>query len=214
MSHARTVFVVDDDEAVRDSLALLLETAGLAVETYDGAAAFLAAYTPGRTGCLILDLRMPGVGGPELQIELTRRGIHLPIIFLTAHGDIPTTVQAMQRGAMDFLTKPVVGAELLRRVHEALERSAQLQQEASAVQTVRERLDALTPREREIMLMAVAGRPNKEIARALGISHRTVEIHRARVMQKTGAASLVELSRMAAACGLASGNLGNLSEPD
>jgi RNA polymerase sigma factor (sigma-70 family) len=207
MSGGPTVFVVDDDEAVRDSLALLLETAGLAVETYDGAAAFLAAYTPDRTGCLVLDLQMPGVSGPELQVELRRRGIVVPIIFLTAHGDIPTTVQAMQRGAMDFLTKPVVGGELLKRVHEALERSAQLHEEASAVRTVRERLDSLTPREREIMLMAVAGLPNKEIARSLGISHRTVEIHRARVMQKTGAASLIELSRMAAACGLAAGDL-------
>jgi len=206
MNAGPTVFVVDDDEAVRDSLALLLETAGLAVETCDGAAAFLAAYTPGRTGCLILDLQMPGCSGPELQVELKRRGIDLPIIFLTAHGDIPTTVQAIQRGAMDFLTKPVVGSELIGRVHEALERSAQLHEEASAVRTVRERLDALTPREREIMLMAVAGRPNKDIARTLGISHRTVEIHRARVMQKTGAASLIELSRLAAACGLATGN--------
>jgi FixJ family two-component response regulator len=201
-----TVFVVDDDAAVRDSLALLLETAGLAVQTYDGAAAFLAAWQPGRSGCLILDLRMPGVSGPQLQVELKRRGIALPVIFLTAHGDIPTTVQAMQRGAMDFLTKPVVGAELLKRVHAALERSARLSEQASAAQSARERLDALTPREREIMLLAVAGRPNKEIARALGISHRTVEIHRARVMQKTGAASLIELSRMAAACGLTSGN--------
>lgn len=203
---APTVFIVDDDAAVRDSLALLLETAGLAVEAYDGAAAFLAAWRAGRSGCLILDLRMPGLSGPELQVELKRRGVVLPVIFLTAHGDIPTTVQAMQRGAMDFLTKPVVGAELLKRVHQALERSAELSEQASAARTARERLDGLTPREREIMLLAVAGRPNKEIARALGISHRTVEIHRARVMQKTGAASLIELSRMAAACGLAAGN--------
>jgi RNA polymerase sigma factor (sigma-70 family) len=202
MSGEPTVFVVDDDAAVRDGLALLLDTAGLKVRTYDGASAFLAACAPDHAGCLILDVRMPEMTGPELQAELMRRGIDLPIIFLTAHGDIPTTVQAIKGGAIDFLTKPVVGAELLERVRAALEKSAQLRERASAARTLRERLEGLTRREREIMQLVAAGLPNKEIARSLGISHRTVEVHRARVMQKTGVTNLVELSRLAEAAGL------------
>ena len=202
MTPGATVFIVDDDAAVRDGLAMLLDTAGLAVETYDGAAAFLAACSGLRTGCLILDVRMPEMTGPELQAELKRRGIDLPIIFLTAHGDIPTTVQAMKQGATDFLTKPVVGSELLERVQAALEKSAQMNQQASATQALRERLEGLTQRELEVMKLVADGLPNKEIARNLGISHRTVEVHRARVMQKTGVTNLVELSRLAEAAGL------------
>jgi FixJ family two-component response regulator len=202
MTAATTVFIVDDDAAVRDGLAMLLDTAGLAVETYDSAAAFLAAWSRPRAGCLILDVQMPDMTGPELQAELNRRGIDVPIIFLTAHGDIPTTVQAMKRGATDFLTKPVVGSELLERVHAALEKGAQLHQQASATQALRERLEGLTQRELEVMKLVADGLPNKEIARSLGISHRTVEVHRARVMQKTGVTNLVELSRLAEASGL------------
>jgi FixJ family two-component response regulator len=202
MTPGPVVFVVDDDAAVRDGLAMLLDTAGLTVETYDGAAAFLNAWSGLRTGCLILDVRMPEMTGPELQAELNRRGIDLPIIFLTAHGDIPTTVKAMKLGAADFLTKPVVGSELLERVHAALEKSAQLNQQASTTQALRERLEGLTQRELEVMKLVADGLPNKEIARSLGISHRTVEVHRARVMQKTGVSNLVELSRLAQASGL------------
>lgn len=202
MSTVGTVFIVDDDAAVRDGLAMLLDTAGLAVETYEGAAAFLAACSHPRAGCLILDVQMPDMTGPELQAELNRRGIDLPIIFLTAHGDIPTTVQAMKRGAIDFLTKPVVGSELLQRVQAALEKSAQLSEQASVTQALRERLEGLTQRELEVMKLVADGLPNKEIARTLGISHRTVEVHRARVMQKTGSSNLVELSRLAEASGL------------
>jgi FixJ family two-component response regulator len=202
MTSAATVFIVDDDAAVRDGLAMLLDTAGLAVETYDGAAAFLAACSAPRAGCLILDVRMPEMTGPELQAELKRRGIDLPIIFLTAHGDIPTTVQAMKQGATDFLTKPVVGSELLERVQAALEKSVQLHQQASVTQALRERLEGLTQRELEVMKLVADGLANKEIARTLGISHRTVEVHRARVMQKTGVTNLVELSRLAEASGL------------
>ena len=205
MSAAPTVFVVDDDAAVRDGLALLLDTAGLAVETYDSAAAFLAVCSADRAGCLILDVRMPEMGGPELQAELNRRGIDLPIIFLTAHGDIPTTVQAMKAGALDFLTKPVAGDDLLERVRAAFEKVARLREQESATQSLRERLEGLTAREREIMRLVADGIANKEIARRLGISHRTVEVHRARVMQKTGVTNLVELSRLAQACGLLAG---------
>jgi len=205
MSAGPTVFVVDDDAAVRDSLALLLDTAGFVVETYDGARSFLAACSPDRTGCVILDVQMPEVSGPELQAELNRRAVGLPIIFLTGHGDIPTTVRAIKSGAIDFLTKPVEGAALLERVRSALEKSAQLGAQAAADRLLHERLEGLTRRERQIMALAAAGQSNKEIARHLGISHRTVEIHRARVMQKTGVANLVELSRLAEACALVAG---------
>jgi len=126
-----------------------------------------------------------------------------PVIFLTGHADIPTTVHAIKEGALDLLTKPVDGTELIERVQAALEKDVELRRKSSATRALRERLDALTAREREILVLAAAGMPNKEIARRLGISHRTVEIHRARVMQKTGAANVIELSRIAAACGLA-----------
>jgi len=196
------VFVVDDDPAVRDSLAMLVRSAGWSVETYDRAASFLAAYRPGRRGCLILDVRMPGMGGPELQAELKRRKIDLPVIFLTAHGDIPTTVKAIKAGAMDFLTKPVNGAVLLERVRGAIAQSARLQSEALLSRTIQQRVAGLSAREREVMALAAAGHSNKMIAQRLGISFRTVEAHRAQVMNKTGAANVVELSRIAAACGM------------
>jgi FixJ family two-component response regulator len=151
---------------------------------------------------VVLDVRMPEMSGPELQAEMNRRGLRLPVIFLTAHGDIPTTVQTMKAGAVDFLTKPVVGSELLERVHWALDKSARMREQANQSESLRERLQALTRRERQIMALVAAGHANKEIARSLGISHRTVEVHRARVMQKTGVTNLVELSRLAAACGL------------
>lgn len=202
MSAPLKVFVVDDDAAVRDSIALLCESDGLAAETFDSAEAFLAACRSEWRGCLILDVRMPGMNGPELQAELDRRDISLPVIFLTAHGDIPTTVRAIKAGAVDFLTKPVDGAILLQHIREAFEQSARMQEQAAASRTLCERLDALTEREREVMALAAAGQSNKEIARRLGISHRTVEIHRARVMHKVSAANLLELSRIAKACGL------------
>lgn len=181
MSGTPTVFVVDDDAAVRKALAAWLEAAGLGVETYEDAAAFLADCSPGRAGCLILDVQMPPMSGLQLQAELTRRGIHLPIIFLTAHADVPTTVQAMKAGALDFLTKPVAVAELLERVRAAFDKGAHPSVQESTGQSMRERLEGLTGREREIMKLVADGLPNKEIACRLGISHRTVEVHRARV---------------------------------
>jgi RNA polymerase sigma factor (sigma-70 family) len=196
------VFVVDDDAAVRDSLSLLLETAGLQAETYASAEAFLGALRTDWSGCVVLDVRMPGMAGPALQTELSRRGVQLPIIFLTAHGDIPTSVQAMKAGAVDFLTKPVNGALLLERVHAALARNNHERKREAGRRTLRARLALLTVREREILALAVAGQPNKEIARHLGISYRTVEVHRSRILLKAGATSLIELARLAAACGL------------
>lgn len=198
---APTVFVVDDDAAVRDSVLLLLETAGLAVETCESAEAFLAAPDAQRAGCLVLDMRMPGMSGIELQAELARRGMDLPIVFLTAHGDIPQTVQAMKAGAEDFLTKPVDGAVLLERVQAALVRGRADRERQAARAHARTRLAALTEREREILALAVAGCANKEIARQLGISFRTVELHRSRILRKTGAETLLELAQLAAAAG-------------
>lgn len=202
MNAAPTVFVVDDDHAVRDSLSLLLDQEGFAVATFDGAAAFLAACRPDWHGCAILDLRMPNMDGMRLQEELARRGITLPIIFLTGHGDIPTSVRAIKAGAVDFLTKPVTGAALLASVQAALAQAQALQVEAEANHTAASRLASLTEREREVMALAVEGLPNKEIARRLDISHRTVEIHKARIMHKTGAATVLDLARIAEAAGL------------
>jgi len=192
MSTEPTVYVVDDDAAVRDGLTALFDAAGFAVEAYGSAKAFLAAYRPERGGCLVLDVSMPDMNGPELQAELNRRGVAIPIIFLTAHGDIPTTVKTIKAGAVDFLTKPADGAVLLKRVRAALARSAQLA----------EGLASLTEREREVMVRVAAGRASKEIARELDISHRTVEIHRARVMQKLKAHSVLELADIARSLGL------------
>ncbi len=201
MNSPAIVSVVDDDPAVRDSLSALLGSAGYTARVYGDAQAFLAAYLPGQVGCLVLDVQMAGMSGPALQTELVRRGADVPIIFLTAYGDVPTSVQAMKLGAVDFLMKPVVGAELLERIHAALTRSRHAQDEASRRQALQARLEELTPREREVMAMVVMGWPNKVIARELGISYRTVEIHRTRVMQKTGAGNLTELARFAEVAG-------------
>ncbi len=191
MNEAR-VYVVDDDAAVRDALTLLLETAGLQAVACDSAETFLHAYRSGPAGCIVLDIRMPGMSGLDLQQVLRERGIGLPIVFLTAHGDIPTTVRAMKAGAMDFLTKPVDGRRLVEHVRAAIARSEQdVAREA--------RMATLTEREREVLMLAVQGRPNKDIARELGISHRTVELHRSRILAKTGASSLLELARLAGA---------------
>ncbi len=197
-----TVFVVDDDPAVRDSLSLLLETEGLTVECHESAESFLAAYRQERTGCLVLDVRMHRMSGPELQAELVRRGSQLPIIFLTAHGDIPMTVRAMKAGARDFLTKPINGTELLDRVQAVLRSERERQNEQEMLAQERKRLEELTQREHEVMMLALAGRANKAIAKQLGISYRTVEIHRSHILQKTGTANMLELAQLAATCGL------------
>ncbi len=208
------VFIVDDDAAVRDGLALLCETAGLEVECHGSAESFLATYRPDRAGCLVLDVRMGGMSGPDLQAALNERGSHLSIIFVTAHGDIPMTVRAMKAGAVDFLTKPVQPAELLQRVQAALDRDIAALAKQAAVADRRQRLLRLTPREREILALAAAGRANKVIAQRLGISHRTVEIHRSRILHKTGAANLLELAELAADGGLAMNGVELPAGPD
>ncbi|HUY04101.1 MAG TPA: response regulator [Rhodocyclaceae bacterium] len=191
--------MVDDDPAVRDSLALLLEEGNFAVETFDSADAFLAAGRPAPCSCAIVDIRMPGMDGMQLQAELSRRGVRLPLIFLTGHGDISLSVRAIKAGAIDFLTKPVTGTALLESVQLALLESERLRTQAETMQVAAARVACLTEREREVMVLAVEGLANKEIARRLGISHRTVEIHKARVMHKTGADTLIDLARIAEA---------------
>ncbi|HEU0225915.1 MAG TPA: response regulator transcription factor [Steroidobacteraceae bacterium] len=191
-----TVFVVDDDEGVRSALALLLKSMGQPAATYASATDFLAAYDPDRPGCALLDVRMPGMSGLELQDELNRRGVVLPVIFITGHGDVPMAVEAMQRGAFDFLQKPFRDDDLVERIRRALARDRELRAAIGEKSQVCARLARLTPRERQVLELVAAGRPNKVMAAELGVSQRTVEIHRAHVMKKMGASSLAQLVRM------------------
>jgi FixJ family two-component response regulator len=204
MTSRPRVYVIDDDPAVRDSLALLLEEEDIAVETFDDAESFLSACRPTPRSCAIVDIRMPGMDGMQLQAELARRAIPLPLIFLTGHGTVPMTVRAIKAGAIDFLVKPVSGSALLESVRAALSECERICQQSEVCQTAVMRIASLTEREREVMLLAVDGLPNKEIARRLGISHRTVEVHKGRVMAKTGADTVLELARIAEAGGLRS----------
>ncbi len=199
MAEASLVHVVDDDEAVRDSLQLLLETAGFAVRTYDSATAFLKVAANQPTGCVLTDVRMPELDGLALQRRLTELGIHLPVIVMTGHGDVPIAVEALKAGAADFLEKPFDDAQLLTAVSGALAASQRTHAEAAAVAAIAARFASLTPREREVMELLVKGQPNKTIAYDLGASPRTVEVHRARVMEKMAARSLPELVRMSIA---------------
>ena len=191
-----TVFVVDDDESVRGSLRFLLRSAGLESRAFGSAPEFLGAYDPAQPGCLVLDVRMPGMSGLELQQELNLRGAVIPVIFITGHGDIPMAVEAMQHGAHDFLQKPFRDEDLIERVRRALAKDAKARAALEEHKAIREHLDSLTPREREVLALMVRGKPNKIMAHELGVSQRTVEIHRARVMEKSGASSLAELVRM------------------
>ncbi len=192
-----TVFIVDDDAAVRDSLMLMIEQEAIQVKTFSSGEDFLADYQNGSYGCAIIDIRMPGMDGLQLQQELCLRDIELPIIFLTGHGDIPLSVKAIKAGAVDFLTKPVTRESLLSSVRSAILESKRLMTELANGEDAKSKLADLTEREREVMALAVAGSPNKEIARRLGISHRTVEIHKSKIMHKTGATNLLDLARIA-----------------
>lgn len=193
-----TVFVVDDDAALREALVQLLEAAGLSVESYPDGRAFLRAFGEGRPGCLLLDVAMPGMTGLEVQTELRTRGIPIPIVFLTGHGDIPMAVRAVQAGALDFLEKPMTGTALLERVRRALALDHEYRHAKALVRDIGERASRLSPREREVMRLVVGGSSSKEVARLLGISVRTVEAHRTHVMHKMGATNLAELVGMAA----------------
>ncbi|MGD8341922.1 MAG: response regulator transcription factor [Gammaproteobacteria bacterium] len=191
------VYVVDDDRAVRESLGLLLKSVGIENQTCESARAFLDAYQPERVSCLVADIRMPGMSGLELQRELNSRKVDLPLIFITGHGDVPMAVEAMKAGARDFLTKPFRDQDFLDRVRAAVSDAASSFEDQQKLREVRERYESLTRRETEVMDMVVKGAANKVIAMDLGVSQRTVELHRARVMQKMSVRSLAELVRLA-----------------
>ena len=191
------VFVVDDDLAVREWLEVLLKAAGHSVASFASAPAFLEAYSRDQPGCLVLDIRMPEMSGIELQARLKERAALLPVIFITSHGDVPMAVEAMRSGAVDFLLKPFEDADLLDSVRRTLALDAASQAERSELAAIRDRIACLTPRELEVMQLVVQGKANKVIATDLSLSQRTVEIHRARVMDKMAATSLAHLVRMA-----------------
>ena len=190
---ARMIYVVDDDEAMRDSLRWLLESAGYRVTSYASAERFLAAYRPAESTCLVLDVRMPGLTGLELQQELNRRGTPLPIIFVTGHGDVPMAVDALKNGAFHFLEKPFKGERLLELVDQAATTGTPVEAERARRRCAAARLATLTQREREVMDLVVLGRKNRQIAEALGISEKTVEAHRAKAMEKMDVSSVAEL---------------------
>jgi len=196
MSNQPYVFIVDDDYAVRDSLGLVIETAGFACQSFESAEDFLETYSPGKRGCLLLDVNMQGMNGDELQSELIRRKIQLPIIFLSAHGDIPMTVRVIKAGAVDFLTKPVPSKLLIERLQSVLQLEAEKQEQAMLNEGLYNRLNNLTSRELEILPLVLEGQSNKDIARQLGISYRTMEIHRGRILRKTGVNNVLELVRL------------------
>lgn len=194
--HVPTVFVVDDDEPVRDAIGMLLDTVDIPYESFASAHEFLARYQDGHPGCLVLDIRMPGMSGLELQEHLRRMRAPIPIVFITGHGDIPMAVEAMKRGAVDFIRKPFRDQELLDRIQEALGQDRGQRAELDQLREIRARVDSLTPREREVFQRVADGQANKVVAIELGISERTVEIHRSQVMQKTRARTLADLVRM------------------
>jgi FixJ family two-component response regulator len=196
------VYLVDDDAAVLKALTRLLRSAGLEAVAFGSPDEFLAQIGTDDAGCVVLDLAMPGLDGLALQEALSTRGIALPTLFLTGRGDVPRSVQAMKRGAVDFLTKPVDDAAFLHAVREALERGRAGRAARDEAGRIRECLAALTPREREVLEGVIAGRLNKQIAGDLGIAEKTVKVHRGRVMEKMGAASVAELVRMAERSGL------------
>jgi two-component system response regulator FixJ len=202
MTAGPTIFIIDDDEAVRDSLGTLLEAHGWTVEAYGSAEAFLAGFDPRRAGCLLVDVRMPGMDGLALQEHLAARRIDLPVIVVTGHADVPLAVRAMKAGAVDFIEKPYSVEAIVNAVHRALDRALPAAKASPVADAAAARLAQLTPRERDVLEQLVVGHPNKVIAHHLQISPRTVEIYRARVMDKMGASSLSHLVRMALAAGI------------
>jgi len=190
------VFVIDDDKMIRDGLQSLIRSVGLRVETFASAQEFLAAQRPDAPACLVLDVRMPGLSGLDLQNQLTGSNIYVPVIFITGHGDIPMSVRAMKDGAHEFLTKPVRGQDLLDAIQKAIVSDRNLRKERAEVDEVRRRFQSLTPRESQVLDLVVAGLLNKQIADELGMSELTVKTHRAHLMEKTQADSLAHLVRM------------------
>jgi len=197
-----TVFVVDDDASVRDALKSLLRSVDLEVETFGSATEFLRAKLPDAPSCLVLDVRLPGVSGLDFQGELARSGIHIPIIFVTGHGDIPMTVKAMKAGAVEFLTKPFRDQDMLDAIQIALERDRARREQDGKLTQLRDLFGSLTSREQEVIGLVTSGLMNKQIAAEMGVSVITVKVHRGNVMRKMGAKSLTDLVRMADALGI------------
>ncbi len=190
------VFIVDDDSAVLDSIGLLMKSVGLEAKLFESAQSFLDSYSTEQSGCLVLDVRMPGISGLDLQAKLIELGCILPIIFITGHGDIPMAVKAMQDGAVDFLQKPFRDQELLDRVQNAIEEDSKNRSQHFEKHNIEQRLAALTEREHQVLDMIIAGKANKLIAADLGLSQRTIEIHRAHILEKMQTRSLAHLVRM------------------
>jgi len=193
---AATVYVVDDDDGMRRALSLLLNTVGYKTAAFAGPVEFLDKFKPETAGCLVLDIRMPGMSGLELQQHLNRMGSMLPVIFITGHGDVPMAVQAMKEGAFEFVQKPFRDQDLLDRINHALEQDKENRSTLARRADVLHRVESLTPREKQVMAMVVDGAANKVIAIDLGLSERTVEIHRAKVMEKMGARSVAHLVKL------------------
>ena len=196
------VHIVDDDASFRKSLLRLLKAHGFAAQAYDSAPEFLKSGLAARTGCIVLDVRMPGLSGLDLQAELAKAECAMPVIFLTGHGDIPMSVQAMKKGAVDFLTKPVDEDSLLSAIHNALARNEKQLRERDGVEAVRARIRTLTERELEVMKHVIAGELNKQIGDRLGVVEKTIKVHRARVMEKMGVPSVAELVRLCSLAGV------------
>jgi FixJ family two-component response regulator len=212
MGSKQTVFVVDDDPAIRDALSLFLDSRGFNVASFESASAFLDGYHTAEPCCLLLDIRMPGMDGIELQETMAARQIRIPIIFITGHGDIPMAVRAIKKGACDFIEKPFDNSALLKRIESALKLSEQDHRLYTKQSHILGLYNQLTPREQEVMALVANGLPNKQIAQKLYISHRTVEIHRRRVMSKMRATSISELISMAIACSVYDDPLQQASE--
>ena len=203
-SSEETVFIVDDDASVRRSTERLVRAAGFKVESFVSARDFLKQPPPSGVACLILDVQMPGLSGMDLQEELSRLGVQIPIIFITAHGDIPMTVKAMKGGAVEFLTKPFDSHGLLEAIRAAIERDRGAQKQRREIKELRERYDHLTPREREVICLIVSGMLNKQVAAALSTTERTIKFHRSNIMQKMKVESLAELVSIAGRLGIRS----------